>query len=410
MFLDRVFVGWKTTDGSPPPGWQQRFREWLSSLRLGPSTVRRQLCRIQQYDEYLRQRIPPPERLDPASMRSLLDEFCASVSSAEKRMRHRTAVNYLIRYVEEQELDIRPQPPLYGPLLQSHLDWLRKTRNAVPSTVQTRSCYLSRFLTWLGSDATITGLRKLTAQRVEQYILEQSQCSGSPGCPDMRTALRMFLRFCHLKGYVEQPLDHVVSSARRYRLAHAPRGLSDDQARRVLDAVDRSTPLGLRDYAILQMLYSYGVRGGQVRRLRLTDVDWRASTILFPGAKGGDNSHLPLTQAVGESLLDYLRRGRPPSSHPEVFLSKYPPFPPILTPSGFSRIVSRHARAAGIEGQWGTHCMRHGFATRMLDAGHSLKAIADLIGHRCITSTFIYTKVDFNALREAALEWPEEVQ
>ena len=72
--------------------------------------------------------------------------------------------------------------------------------------------------------------------------------------------------------------------------------------------------------------------------------------------------------------------------------------------------VFQHVQAAGIEGQWGTHCMRHGFATRMLNAGHSLKAIADLIGHRCITSTFIYTKVEFEALREAALEWPEEAR
>jgi len=410
MFWDRVFTGWKTADGGPPEGWLERFRKWLSDLGQKPSTVQKQVFGVRQYDEYLRRRIPPPEHLDLASMRALLGEFCASITSAEKKKRYRTAANYLFRYVKEEVLLIRPQPPLYEPLLQSHLDWLQKTRNAVPSTVRARSYYVGRFLAWLGPDATVTGLRKLTLRKVEQYLVEQSQRTGSRGSPEMRTALRMFLRFCYFRSYVERSLDHAVSTARQYHLARAPSGLSDEQALRVLDGVDRSTPLGLRDYAILQMLYSYGVRGGQVRALRLTDVDWRAGTILFPGVKGGHNSHLPLIEAVGESLLDYLQRGRPVSAHPEVFLSKYPPFPPIVTPSGFSDIVSRHVRAAGIEGHWGTHCMRHGFATRMLAAGHSLKAIADLIGHRCITSTFIYTKVDFNSLREAALEWPEEVQ
>lgn len=300
--------------------------------------------------------------------------------------------------------------PLYEPLLQSHLDWLRKTRNAVPSTVQSRSRYVGRFLRWLGPDATIAGLRELTAQRVEKYVLEQSQRNGSSGCAAMRTPLRMFLRFCYLKGYVQQRLDQAVPTARHYQLARAPRGLTDEQARRVLESVDRSTPIGRRDFAILQVLYTYGVRGGQVRKLRLTDVDWQGNSIFFRAMKMGADSRLPLTESVGESLLDYLQHGRPPSTRPDVFLSAYSPFPPIMTPSGFTNIADRHIRAAGIEGQWGTHCFRHCFATRLLASGHSLKAIADMIGHRRLASTFIYTKVDFNALREVALEWPEEVR
>ena len=410
MFWDRVFTGWKTADGGPPDGWLGSFRKWLSSLSLQASTIRKQVFGVRQYDDYLRQRSPPLERLDLSSMRTLLDEFCASLSSAENKKRYRTAVNYLLRYVGEEELSIRPQPPLYAPLLQDHLEWLRRTRNVAASTIETRSCYVGRFLAWLDADATPVGLRELRTQRIEQYLLEQSQRNGSRGGVDMRTALRMFLRYCYLNGYLSQRLEHAVPSVSHYQLARAPRYLSDEQAQQVLAGVDRSTAIGLRDYAILQMLYCYGVRGGQVRRLRLTDVDWRANTILFPAVKGGDNSHLPLIQPVGNSLLEYLQGGRPSSSHPEVFLSALPPFPPIITPSGFSDIVSRRVQAAGIEGQWGTHCMRHGFATRMLNAGHSLKAIADLIGHRCITSTFIYTKVEFEALREAALEWPEEAR
>ncbi len=78
--------------------------------------------------------------------------------------------------------------------------------------------------------------------------------------------------------------------------------------------------------------------------------------------------------------------------------------------SSLSAIVDRHIRAAGIEiHSKGAHTFRHCFATRMLQKGHCLKAIADVLGHRHLGTTFIYTKVDFNALKQVALEWPEEV-
>jgi len=111
---------------------------------------------------------------------------------------------------------------------------------------------------------------------------------------------------------------------------------------------------------MVQLLYTYGVRGGQVRALRLEDIDWAKNQILFKASKHGKDSHLPLTAQVGESLLDYLQHSRPPSSYPYVFLTCRAPYHPFAHSSSLSAVVECHIRAAGIEPySKGAHAFRH---------------------------------------------------
>jgi integrase len=269
---------------------------------------------------------------------------------------------------------------------------------------------MTQFLQWLGPEATPEGLFRLTAERIETFFLRYAQNMGRSGRHSMQSALRSFLRFCLHQGYIKRPLDLAVPTLRTYKLATVPRGLSDTEAQQVLRCIHRDSHAGRRDYAIVQLLYTYGVRGGQLRGLRLEDIDWVKNQILFKASKHGKDSRLPLTAEVGESLLDYLQHARLSSSYPHVFLTCRAPYHPLAHSSSVSAIVERHIRAAGVEiSSKGTHVFRHCFATRMLHQGHSLKAIADLLGHRHLGTTFIYTKVDFNALKQVALEWPQEV-
>jgi len=195
---------------------------------------------------------------------------------------------------------------------------------------------------------------------------------------------------------------------RSYKLSDTPRGLSDAQARLVLEHVDRNCRSGKRDYAMLRVLYTYGVRGVQVRRLCLGDIDWRNDRIRFRPVKRDKGSLLPLTDEVGEALLDYLRNERPRVTYAEVFMTSLAPFHPLWDSALLSGVARRWIEHAGIEAPaMGTHVFRHGFVGTMINKGHSLKAIADVLGHRRLASTFIYTKVDFRNLRKVALEWPE---
>jgi site-specific recombinase XerD len=302
-------------------------------------------------------------------------------------------------------------PPIYQPLLEGYLAWMREHRHAAESTLEIRRHGARQFLESLKEEATPEGLSDLRAKRVEDFFIDYARGMGRASRRSMQTALRTFLFFCFREGYIRQRLDRAVPTLRTYKLARVPRGLSERQAQAVLQSVDRTTAAGCRDYAILTLLHTYGVRGGQVRVLQLNDILWAEDQILFRAAKGGKDSLLPLTHEVGKSLLDYLQNARPCSAFREVFLTCRAPHHPLPKSNSLSEIVRRHLSAAGIEVRSkGSHTFRHAFATRMVAEGHPFKAVADVLGHRYLSTTFIYTKVDFNALSQAALEWPKEVR
>ena len=342
----------------------------------------------------------------------VIGEVCRKRRTLEKHLRRvGYSVNHFLHYLRESGLvDPLPQQEIYRPLLHAYLKWMRRYQHASDGTIEVRCHLVTQFLRWFGPEATPQRLSGLTPERIEGFFLSYAQGMGRSARRSMQAALRTFLRFCLHQGYIHRPLDLAVPTLRTYKLATVPRGLSDTEAQRVLQCINRCNPVGRRDYAIVRLLYSYGVRGGQIRALQLDDIDWAHNQILFKASKHGKDSRLPLTPEVGESLLDYLQNSRPPSSSLQVFLTCRAPYHPLPHSNSLSAIVDRHIRAAGVDSpSKGAHAFRHGFATRMLHQGHSLKAIADVLGHRHLSTTFIYTKVEFNALKQVALEWPQEV-
>ena len=127
----------------------------------------------------------------------------------------------------------------------------------------------------------------------------------------------IFFLFCKKQGYVRLDLAEAVPTIRTYKLATLPRCVSEHEVQKILDHIDRSTPIGLRDFALIQILRTYGVRGGQACALRLQDILWKQNRIRFPALKRGKEIIEPLTHDVGDSLLQYLRRGRP--QEPDLF-------------------------------------------------------------------------------------------
>jgi len=295
----------------------------------------------------------------------------------------------------------------YYSLLEQYLDYARHERNLAETTLKAHREYVTAFLKDLG-DSPPERLREMAPAFVLTFFTRQAQDKSPHMRRRLQGALRSFLRFCLQKGHFACDLAAAVPCIRSYKLSGVPRGICEPDALKTLKCIDRTTATGRRDFAIIQVLHTYGVRSGQVRALRLPDIHWRENRIHFPAHKGGKELIEPLTDDVGESLLDYLRHGRPHVSYPEVFLVAQPPFRPLRTPSTISAIVQRRLNQAGVSNPHkGSHIFRHAFAMRMLQHGQSLKVIADLLGHRNINTTFIYTKADLQALRQVTLEWPE---
>jgi site-specific recombinase XerD len=222
-------------------------------------------------------------------------------------------------------------------------------------------------------------------------------------------SLRVFLRYLHREGLTARDLSPAVESPRHYRLADVPRYISWEEVRQVLEAVDRRTALGRRDYAMLLLMVTYGLRGHEVAGLTLDDLDWERERLRVPERKAGHSTAYPLSSAVGEAILDYLQHGRPESADRHLFLRVLAPFTPL---GGYSvsNQATCHLRRAGIQvARPGSHTFRHSCVQRLVDAEFSFKTIGDYVGHRSPSSTQVYAKVAIETLREVAVGDGEEI-
>jgi site-specific recombinase XerD len=255
----------------------------------------------------------------------------------------------------------------YQKLLEDYLDHLKHERNLAQSTIQARRHCLIPFLEDLGADAIPGRLGKLRPERIQSFLARDMRTRSQPMRRMTQATLRTFFRFCIQRGYVKHDLAQAVPCVRTYKLSGIPRAVSEEDAQKILLSINRTTAVGRRDFAIIQLLYTYGVRGGQVRALKLQDIEWRQSRIRFPGLKGGKEIFEPLTDEVGQSILEYLRYGRPKAAYSEVFLTAHAPVQPLRNPSVMSCLVYKRMRQAEISGPIrGSHAFRHHADSRIM--------------------------------------------
>jgi integrase/recombinase XerD len=195
----------------------------------------------------------------------------------------------------------------------------------------------------------------------------------------------------------------------KVRPAERPyRALPWKDVQRILRAVDRSKPCGRRDYALLLMMSTYGMGAGEVIRLTVDDLDWRAQTIHVVRPKTGVEFSLPLLPAVARAISDYLRHGRPMHAQTRhLFITRRAPYKVLSDSSVIRGILHRHAQRAGVTAPFmGTHCLRHAHACRQMELGTVPKLIGDILGHRDPQSTSAYLRVTTERLRDMALAVP----
>jgi integrase len=223
--------------------------------------------------------------------------------------------------------------------------------------------------------------------------------------------MRSFLRFLTMRGILQKDLSAELPKIRVPRDAKIPSVWEQELVVRLLEAVDRSSAKGKRDYAILLLACRLGLRVGDIRTLKLDQLHWEDSTIEVTQSKTGTPLRLPLISEVGEALIDYLKSGRPQTAHREVFLKVKPPFDPF-TGNNLHHIVTYWRLLGGIRFRTaqkrGIHSLRHTLATRLLEKGTPLTTIAEILGHTSLESTRIYAKANVEALRSVALD-PEEM-
>jgi site-specific recombinase XerD len=297
--------------------------------------------------------------------------------------------------------------PVYHELLEGYCRFLRDDRGLAETTIINYRRYVRDFLIGRGEAVSPSDLAQVTEDDLLAFSRARGAALGVTAWNHVALSLSSFWRWLDLRGHGTQHLIGAVPLRRKYRLADVPCALSWDQVQRLLAGVDRSEFNGCRNYAMLLLAATYGLRSCEIRALRLDDIHWDENQITIFSPKTGRSRNLPLTRAVGEAVLEYLREERPPSHHRKIFLSSQPPHGPLH--SKINRWLARCFERSGIEApRRGAHTLRHSLAIHLLRSGETLKSIGDVLGHRSPETTFIYTKLHVEDLRTVALD-PEVV-
>jgi site-specific recombinase XerD len=295
--------------------------------------------------------------------------------------------------------------------------YLREERGLKEGSLLAYSFHLRRLKKYL-KRVEVSELGALSPVLLSAFVADcrSDNQSGESGKPLGRSSmiglccsLRVFLRYLHREGILSRDLSAAVESPRHYRLADIPRSISWDEVRRVLEVVDRRTAVGRRDYAMLLLMVTYGLRGHEVAGLTLDDIDWTRERLRVPERKAGHSTAYPLSATIGEAIVEYLQHARPQTADRHLFLRVSAPHVPLAGYSVGNR-ATHYLRKADIHvARPGSHTFRHSCVQRLVDAEFSFKTIGDYVGHRSPSSTQIYTKVAVEALREVALSDGEDI-
>lgn len=294
-----------------------------------------------------------------------------------------------------------PQP--FADAAPAFFDYLVDERGLRPDSVRQYRHHLHRFEAYLARIG-VASLRELSAPILSAFIVERAKAGlAKSTVRDSAGVLRVFLRYIHRERVVAGDLSGAVGWPQVYRLATIPRSISWEDVNRVLASVDRRTVVGKRDYAILLLLVTYGLRGREVAALTLDDIDWKRERLAVPERKAGHSTAFPLSAIVGEAIVDYLQHGRPDTQDRHLFFLVAAPRRPI-SHSTVSSLANRNLRRAGVDvPRPGSHTLRHSAVQRLVDAEFDLKTIGDFVGHRSARSTEVYAKVAVERLRQVAL-------
>ncbi len=256
---------------------------------------------------------------------------------------------------------------------------------------------------------SLNDLHALSPIILSSFMNDTDRYLGKWAMRQLCCVLRMFLRYLYQERVIARDLSPTSELPHIYRLSDIPRSISWDEVALLLEAVDRRTPTGKRDYAILLLLVTYGLRAREVSKLTLDDIDWKRERLYILERKAGHSTAYPLSVPVGEAIIDYIKHGRPETPDRHLFFRAYAPRTPI-THGAISTLASYYLRRAGIHiARPGSHTLHHTCAQRLVDASFSFRLIGDYVGHRSLTSTEIYTKVDIEALRKVVCENEEDI-
>ena len=394
--LEELFPKYHRRYAASPHAKELRaFARWLNEVGYGHDPARDHVRRLREALECTGRRLQTH-----ISRADVMGLFAPLPDVVMYRATRRAFGHYLeSRGRLLTEPDLRP----HASTLVAYEDQLRSVRGLTASTVAQHLATIQTFL-----HAALPGgapIAALTHEHIDQHLVTTGQRISRQSMQHWVARLRSFLRFCHSRALLTQPLD-VIDTPRVYRDELPPRALPWRTVTELLHSIDRSNAIGWRDYTILHLMSHYGLRTCEVASLRLDAIDWQARTLRVEQRKTRSVLILPMADKTLRIIKRYLFEGRPGSDRPELFLRARGPVGPMKHYAVCDIYQNRVARSGLDLRGTSAYSLRHSLAMRLLDRGVGIKAIGDVLGHRGLESTCVYLRLQLDALRDVALPLP----
>ena len=288
-------------------------------------------------------------------------------------------------------------------LMEDYLTYCKINKGA-DGTIQVKRTKLKQFLRFLA--ARKISLRNVTPADLSDYMITLSGYSRSSIQVTVST-LKCFFRYLNEEGVILTDLSPSIPKPKIYAEETIPETWTPEEVRRLLAAVDRSSGVGKRDYAMILLAVVLGMRAGDICALRFRDLDWNRKLITYTQQKTHKVNTLPILPEIGEAIIDYLQNGRLISESDTVFIRHIHPYGPFQSSSVLSLNIKRYMRYAGIQikERKAAHALRHTLASSLLYSGTPLMTISNILGHYNPKTTVGYTKIDLSALRKCSLSY-----
>lgn len=268
----------------------------------------------------------------------------------------------------------------------------------------------ARFMDYLSSQK-VMDCKEINLTLINSYIktlagytyktVEQNICS-----------LRTFFRFLLNAGIIQTDFASKTPMVQARKQTRIPSVWTEDELKKLIAAIDRGSPKGKRDYAIILMACCLGLRCKDIKNLKMEHFHWEEKKLVFTQSKTRQPLSLPLTPEVGWAVIDYLKYGRPKINSPYLFVKHMAPFGPFSESDHLNQLIKRYMELAHLptlKKKRGMHSLRHTMASMLLEKDTPLSTISDILGHVDTNSTAVYLKVDIKKLKECSLDFEEVI-
>ena len=387
------------------------YKQYLTDRGYAATTFANCIRCVAHFAQWVHGRRLPLRRIDEAAVAEFLDDHlprCRCAGPVQRDRRNLSAaLGHLLAVLRAQGA-VAPPTVRTTPVneeLRRYDEHMDHVRGLAPKTRDIALRIVGRLLASRFGDGTVN-IAAIKPDHIRRFFAQQAKLYSKPANAGTVVAtLRGYFRYRASLGDAVHGLIGVLSYPANWQLSSLPKTLTDEEVEQLVSSLGKPGRSMRRADAIVRCALDLGLRSGEVARIGLDDIGWRAGTITLRHTKSRREDVLPLPVATGNAIAAYLKHERPPTSNRVVFVRHVAPRDQLVGPDLVRKTIRQAFMRAGLP-YTRSHLLRHTMANRLLAGGSSLKEVADVLRHRSLNTTLIYAKLDSRKLIEVAMPWP----